>query len=304
MDFGLPVELPRTASQNKSGAQKRRQRAQLPRFFFLYDRTSRLVHGGAVFTSVVKLANTTEAEWVVCRGAPLQTAVAITPDMCAYSRAVFKLKPTAECDLRLANARVGGPLSDHFPEFVHALHLCFTLPLVDIDQSMLDPGRATSVRTPAAYVRLCGIEAATVVAALPIAAAEHDVDEEAPDSGGAPEAPQPANAPAASSSSAQCSTAILQGLYTVQPQGLVTHRYHVRGLLQYLALAQNLKPSASVSDVLATSAQILLGPQGAGLATSIRSLHSVLLLSIMSLKSCSSCCLEIPSWRPPSKNCL
>ena len=238
MDFGLCDDVPRAASQSKSGAQKRRERAHLPRVFYLYDRKSRLVHGGAVFTSVVKLANTTEAEWVVCRGVPLQTPMTITPDMCAYISAVFKVKPVVECDVRLASARVGGMVSDHFLEFAHASYLCFTLPLADIDQVMSDPGRATSIRTPATYVRMCGVEAETVVAALPIAAANVDVDEEAPDSGVAPQAPPPVRAPEASSSSASAPAAMLQGLYTVQPHGLVTHRYHARGLLQYLSWAR------------------------------------------------------------------
>jgi hypothetical protein len=259
---------------SKSGFQKRQERAALPQLFLLFDRPSRMLLGGALFLRAFTSGVHPEARWFCTRAVDFAESIHITQGMCAYEHAIFKLRPADEYNVRMSLARVGGCLNDHFTEFAGSSLKVFSVPPLCAD-TFADPGRIFTIDSPRSYLNACGVRGEEVdeFPCAPVSELVVGSDILAP----VPANPIPAAVPLVDLTADPQSDAFdtLRGLYAVQTQGAVSHRYSVRGLIQYLKLGKNLKPSANMCDALAASAEILLGAVGQTLAARIqnRELH-------------------------------
>ena len=258
-------------AHGRSGLEKRRAKAQLPRAVLVYSRERKSIVGAALLCACWFLGDSM-VRWQCSYAVTLLEPQVVTAQMFKYMSSVFKLTAAAEIAVRRARVSAGGILSDHF-EFSGEATPCLSLSSDQLMHILTTPSSAqfTTARDMARMLTIVPA-AAPQPAAPPLENASDDEE--------ALQAPAPASmahpsavSPLENASDGEAPTAFVQkrlaGFYNEQAQGSVTHRYNAEGILAYLDLSGNLKPGVPVSRALACCCRLLFGAQANALAQNI-----------------------------------
>jgi len=183
--------------------------------------------------------------------------VVVTADMCKYRSSVFSLLLVSELVLRDESVTCGGAIYEHFLDFLDGQWKAISVS-GEFEQAFADPATTFSFRTPLSSARLCGVDPTTVpsiVEPLP----KFDEILEAVDADDHTQAEEPPPRAGGDLSAAPHDAVLrIQSMRVEQATGSVMHRYTPAAHVQCLLMAQMIKPSASLSDVLSCAAAMLL----------------------------------------------
>ena len=270
MNYDIPVylEQPEIASK-PTGHDRRRAANCLPSAFFLYAGELRAIIGAAVCTRVFRVDdNVGAAFWEFTRAVKLLQPVAVDSRNTNYRGQVFILKSGGEAAARLSVSVPGGYIASHYPEFEQRRFRCFNLKARDCDKLFSSPSVVEFVETKSSWVVSAGVVAETVPALPAIAPAVDDTGFEEGDPNPTDEAaPHGVAGDALPDSSAVQSR--LRGLFR-ESRGAVPRLYSASGMLSFLELASNLKPSAEMKNVLSASAALFFGDAGKSLVVDLQ----------------------------------
>ena len=249
----------RNVVSGRCGGARRRLQNETPCVFLVYKQQAKEIVGACVCTRVCQIiGNETRVTWELTRGVELDTPFHVGKEQAPARGQVFKLTSVAEAAVRTSTCRPGGMLSGHFPEFEAKRFRCFLFSEDHCLQPLFaSPGYLTHIDTPKSYVAAAGVDP-ELVEQHPGA---RGVDEEEDDMVDAPVAP-PGQVPPAGPRVVGIVGEVMQRLrsyFTRCRGGTVAVRYAPAAMLSFLDLASNLKPSASMNNVLACSAGFFSG---------------------------------------------
>lgn len=112
-------------SRNQRRQENKQKLKSLPKVFWIYDATLHIILGAALFTNCLPCASSDQqVSWELSRVCLLTEYRKITSSDRKYFSSAFELTGSVELELRLAKAKVGGTINNHFVDFVGASWKC------------------------------------------------------------------------------------------------------------------------------------------------------------------------------------
>ena len=243
----------------------------MPKAVWLSRKTDKAIFAAAVLVGVVRDASGYALAFTRC--VPLESPSFVDATAVKFFGSVFELKAARECQLRRTSARTGGTMVEHFVEHERGTWRVLSLDLVgmrNMNSAMSDPSLEVTVAVPYDFVIKLGIAADVRDAHVRNATQAPDTDllDASDDDTAAPAPPAALPAPQALPMELTFS---LGDISVAHARGTVRHTYTTAALLECLKLSRDLRPGASLHDVLASSARLLLGKSGEQVVETIRS---------------------------------
>ena len=259
------------APTEASGSQKRQRKNSLPRPIYLYDNNRKVVFAAALCIQATTTPGASNVDVSFARCVALSEPFPLGRDQFKYFGAVFTVQPPCESSLRSQPVLVGATVGTHFVDW--ALERSWKAIYIQSSAfagAYVDPSVVVTIQIKATTFKQFGVvptmREVGVPPAEPVAVADLDGDDDHPAEVAEPPLPLPR---VRSPPTPIWFTIALERLAT-ERGGAITHVFTPECLLRCLELAYSMKRSASIHDVLATSAVILLGDAAQGVAADIR----------------------------------
>ena len=265
----LPSVVAANIRTENTGQCKRKLRQSLPKVFLLVSKQpTYMIHGAVLFCACLSVGREIEHCFTIGGYAILEKEVEVTKTMSRYRSIVFSLAADVEASVRRMQTVPGGTLNEHFSAFANQSWRCWIIESTVIQQ-MRSGAAVPYVKVQPTYARLIGVEPTITDSIASHFDTPSELDPLELDESGSsvePALQHPSGAapnvqsfyiPAVADVSR--ATSHLRSLATMRDKGSCPHVYSPEVVLSCLNLYSNMKPAASINNVLGHAATLFFG---------------------------------------------